>query len=292
VPAATMFQSHSLLWHYLWASTDILLLLLAGIIYRRSLQREFPVFLTFAVVQGIAGLALYFMSVAYWSFKPPLITGEFWWQANFVHLLIEMVLKFALIGEILSQVLHPFPALSKLGKSMVRVVGPALVLTATAVVALSRPSQFAPVVAISHSLDLADFVIECGLLLSIFLFAAYFHLTWGRLAFGIALGRGIAASVQLGTWALWSNFPITFHQWIAADFVNLGVYQISVLIWIYYVLTTPKATLTHKLGEGDDHNDERDSGGPDSSGHDSSGEDERRDDLVVWNRELERLLKR
>ncbi len=292
-----MFQPHSLLWHYLCGSTSLLLLLLAVIIYRRSLHREFPVFLTFAVVQGIAGLALYLMSVGYWYFKPPRVSGEFWWQANFVHLLIEVVLKFALIGEIFSQLLKPFPALSKLGKLMVRVVGPALVLTATWVVALSRPSQFFPVIANSHYLDLADFVIECGLLLFIFLFAAYFHLTWGRLAFGIALGRAIAASVQLGTWALWSNLPITIHQWLAADFVNLGVYHLSVLIWIYYVLTTPKTTLMDTLGEDGYHYDDHDLSGPDSSGrnssgHDSSEEDERQHDLVVWNRELERLLKR
>ena len=297
VPAATMFQPHSLLWHYLWAAPSILLLLLAVFIYRRSLQREFPIFLTFAIVQGVAGLALYGMSVAYWHFKPPLISGVFWWRANLVHLLIEVVLKFALIGEILSQVLKPFPALSKLGKLMIRVVGPALVLTATLVVALSRPSEFAPIVANSHSLDLADYVIECGLLLCIFVFAAYFHLAWGRLALGIALGLGVAGSVQLGTWALWSNLPVTVHQRTLLDFVNMGIYQISVLIWLYYALTTPKPTLMDKLGEKDDHYEDRGSGGHDSRGSDSSGpdsidEDERQHDLVVWNRELERLLKR
>jgi len=96
-----MFERHSLLWHYLNFGPCVLLLVLAVIIYRRSLHRQFPVFLTFAVVQGVAGLALYLMSLAYWRFQPPLISGVVWWQANFVHLLIEVVLKFALIGEIL-----------------------------------------------------------------------------------------------------------------------------------------------------------------------------------------------
>jgi len=82
----------------------------------------------------------------------------------------------------------------------------------------------------------------------------------------------------------------------------MGVYHLSVLIWLYYVLTTPKATLMDKLGmvklgEKNDHYDDHDSGGHDSggndlSGSDLSGEDERQHDLVVWNRELERLLKR
>lgn len=297
-----MFQSHSLLWHYLWAAPNVLLLLLAVIIYRRSLHREFPVFLIFAVVQGVAGLALYLMGLAYWRFRPPLISGVLWWQANFVHLVIEVALKFALIGEIFSQLLRPFPALSKLGKLMIRVVGPALVLTATWIVALSRTSEFAPVVANSLRLDLADYVMQCGMLLCILLFAAYFHLAWGRLASGIALGLGLAGSVQLGTWAVWSNLAVSFQQRNLLDFVNMGVYQLSVLIWFYYVLTTPKATRMDKLSEDDGRDDDHDSGGhdsgghdsggPDSGGHDLSGEDERQHDLVVWNRELERLLKR
>jgi hypothetical protein len=277
-----MFQPHSLLWHYLDAAPCILLLLLAVIIYRRSLHREFPIFLIFAIVQGVTMLALYVLNVTL-----PLSWAPFWWKGNFVHLLIEVALKFAVIGEIFSQLLKPFPALSKLGKLMVRIVGPALVLTATWIVALSRPSQFAPVIANSLRLDLADYVIQCGMLLCILLFAAYFHLAWGRLASGIALGLGLAGSVQLGTWAVWSNLALSLHQIHLLDFVNMGVYHVSVLIWFYYVLTTPKVTRMDKLGDDDDYYDDRD-----SSGQDLSGEDERQHDLVVWNRELERLLKR
>jgi hypothetical protein len=291
-----MFQPHSLLWHYLYAAPCILLLLLAVIFYRRSLHRQFPIFQTFAIVQGVTTLAVYVLNVTL-----PQSWAPFWWKANFVHLLIEVALKFAVIGEIFSQLLKPFPALSKLGKLMVRIVGPALVLTATWIVALSRPSDFAPVIANSHRLDLADYVIQCGMLLCILLFAAYFHLAWGRLASGIALGLGLAGSVQLATWAILSNLAVSFHQRTVLDFVNMGVYQLSVLIWFYYVLTTPKLKLMDKPGDDDDHYDDRDSGGPDSGGHDSSRDDasgdasdvdERQHDLVVWNRELERLLKR
>jgi len=282
-----------LLWHYLDAAPCILLLLLAVIIYRRSLRREFPIFLTFAIVQGATMLALYVLNVT----LPP-SQATFWWKLNFVRLLIEVVLKFALIGEILSQLLKPFPALSKLGTLMIRVVGPALVLTATWIVALSRPSEFAPVIANSLRLDLADYVIQCGMLLCILLFAAYFHLAWGRLASGIAIGLGLAGSVQLGTWAIRSNLAVSFHQRTLLDFVNMGVYHVSVLIWFYYVLTSREtAPMDQSRGDDDRYNDrdpsERDSVQPGSGEPGLSGEDERRDDLVgVWNRELERLLKR
>jgi hypothetical protein len=287
-----MFAPHSLLWHYLWIATCILLLLTAFLLYRRSLQRQFPVLQTFLVFQGLSGASLYLMDLAFWNFKPPLVSGVFWWRASFGCLLVEVVLKFALLGEILSQVFKPYPALSKLGKNMIRGLGAVLVLAATLAAAFARGNDFHPMVAASHLLDLADFIMECGLLGFIFLFAAYFRIVWERLVFGIALGRGLAASVQLGTWALWSNLALSHHQRDLLDFLNLAVYHVSALIWFYYVLTTPKAAAIDRNIDPD-----HDSGGDDSSGQsggDSSGADEheRQHDLVVWNRELERLLRK
>ena len=279
-----MFAPHSLLWHYLWIGNSILLLLLALVCYRRSLQRQFPVFQTFLVFQGLSGAGLYVMDFGVWHYQALVVSPEFWWKAKFGCLLVEVVLKFALLAEILSQVFQPYPALSRLGKNMIRGVGAALVLPAGLAAVFSRRSDFPWVIADPHGLELADFIIECGLLAFIFAFAAYFQMVWERLTFGIALGRGLAASVQLGTWALWSNLALSRHQRDLLDFLNMAVYHVSVLIWFYYVLTTPKA-------------DRHDSGGDDTNGHsggDSGGADEheRQHDLVVWNRELERLLQK
>jgi hypothetical protein len=287
VPAATMFQPHSYLWHYLWIGTSVLLVLLAVVFYRRSLQRQFPVFQIFLVFQGFSGASLYLMALAFRNFKPPLVSGVFWWRASFGCLLVEVVLKFALLGEILSQVFKPYPALSKLGKNMIRGVGAVLVLAATLAAAFARGNDFHPMVAASHLLDLADFIIECGLLSFIFLFAAYFQLVWERLAFGIALGLGLAASVQLGTWALWSNLALSHHQRDLLDFLNMAAGHVSVLIWFYYVLTTPKASGIKP--DDDDHHNHLSDG---DSREEEQEEDERQHDLVVWNRELERLLRK
>jgi hypothetical protein len=278
-----MFQPHSLLWHYLCVAPSALLLVVAAIFYRRSLQRQFPVFLLFAVVQGMAGLALYAMDLM------PSVSDTLWWNTNWFHLLIEVVLKFALIGEIFSSVLRSYPALSKLGRTMIRGVGATLVLTSVAV-AVQAHRRNAGMAGPSHDLNLFDFMIECGLLLFIFLFAAYFRLAWQRLAFGIALGRGIAASVQLATWAP-AILEISQHTRHLFDFVDMGVYQVCVLIWLYYVVTTPKPR-AGPPGE-DDHYDhefgEHKRGEPEPAEHEFA-EEARQKNLDVWNRELERLL--
>src|SRR5579863_3209950 len=192
-----MFESHSFFWHYFWVAPSFLLLTLAVIFYRRSFQQRLPFFLSYAVFEGGASLGLYVADLM------PSVSGRLWWKANLLRVVVEVVLKFAVIGEIFSSVFEPYPSISKLGRNMIRGVGGALVLAAALVAgfAPSTSSGAGPLMRGGRVLELGDFMIECGLLVSIFLFAAYFRLTWDRLAFGIGLGRGIAASVQLGSWA-------------------------------------------------------------------------------------------
>jgi hypothetical protein len=287
-----MFEPHSFLWHYLWIAPSVLLLLLAVVFYRRSLQRKLQVFLIFAVVEGVMSLALYAADLM------PSVSGTLWWKATLVRLVIDVILKFALIGEIFSGVFKPYAAVSKLGRTMIRGVGAALVLAATLVAAIAPTDRHVVgLVSGAHLLELADFMIECGLLVFIYLFAAYFRLAWERLGLGIALGLGVSASVHLGTWALLANLPLNPHGRHLLDLLNMTSYHVCVVIWFYYVLTTPKATLMGQLSERSGtrhHHDENDDDGDGQARDDKapSGEDERQKDLDVWNRELERLLRR
>src|SRR5208283_5453229 len=96
--------------------------------------------------------------------------------------------------------------LATLGKKVIHGVGVVLVLVA------SVAAAYAPVdnpthayISRAHILEQTIYVIECGLLLFIFLFAAHFRLAWNNASFGIALGLGISACVHLGTWAVMAN---------------------------------------------------------------------------------------
>jgi hypothetical protein len=269
-----MFEPHSLLWNYLWVAPSVLLLILAVLFSLRSHHQAFPVFLVFMVVEGVALLALYAADMV------PRVSPSLWWRMAWVRLLLEVAVKFALIGEIFSRVFGPYPAVSTMGKWMIRGVGAALVLGATAVAAWTRPTAHWGIVANAHLLELSDFMIESGLLVFIFLFAAYFRLAWERLTFGIALGLGISASVHLATWALLAIVDLPGRGRNLLDFFNMATYHVCVLIWFYYVLTDP--------GPGPQ-------GAPGGSGprdNDGNHEDERQKNLDAWNRELERLWHR
>ena len=256
-----MLQAHSLLWHYLWVAPNLLLLVLAVFIVRRGLHKQHPAFLIFAVVLALEQLALYAADVI------PSISAAAWWRIFWVGLLIEVLIKFALIGEIFGRVFGLYPALANLGRSLIRGVGVVLVLVATAAAAYTPKDNVHWLLSGAHLLEQTIYLIECGLILFLFVFAAYFKLSWSRSSFGIALGLGISACVHLATWALMANAGFSARYRNLFDFLNMVTYHACVLIWFYYLLVPAKNVSNSAGTPPPEHN------------------------LEVWNQELERLLR-
>lgn len=78
-------------------------------------------------------------------------------------------------------------------------------------------------------------MVQCGLLLGLFLFSRFLGLSWRRSAFGIALGLGVLTSVDLAMFALRAQLTSD----VGADFLDLlitGAYLGCVSIWIGYSL--------------------------------------------------------
>jgi hypothetical protein len=254
-----MLQAHSPLWHYLWVAPNLLLLVLAFLIWRRRLQRRFPVFVLFAVVIALEQLTVYAADVI------PSVTGDTFWRVLWGGLLVEALLKFALIGEIFGRVFGQYPSLAKLGTLLIRGVGVVLVLLATAAAAYTQRDSTYWIISGAHILEQTIYIIECGLILFLFVFAAYFKLSWNRSSFGIAVGLGISACVHLATWALMANAGLSVYYRNLLDLINMATYHLCVLIWFYYLLGPQTISATSAVSL------------PEHS-------------LELWNRELERLL--
>ena len=254
-----MLQAHSLLWHYLWVAPNLILLVVAVLMWRRKLHEQYPVFLIFAVVTAIEQFTLYAADVL------PSVSPTAWWDVFWVSLLVEALIKFALIGEIFGRVFGLYPSLARLGKLLISGVGVALVLLAAVAAAYTRKDNSHWIVSGAHVLEQTMYMIECGLILFLFVFASYFKLSWQRSSFGVALGLGISACVHLGTWALMANGDFSVYYRNLLDFLNMATYHVCVLIWFYYLLVPQKIATTSAVLL------------PEHS-------------LEVWNRELERLI--
>jgi hypothetical protein len=257
-----MLQAHSPLWYYLWVAPNFLLLILAALIWTRKVYKQFPVFLVFAVGIAIEQLTLCVADVVPW------VNPITWWYMFWAGLLLEALLKFRLIGGIFSAVFGRYTSLAKLGKLLISGVGVVLVLLATLAAAHTPKDNIYWIVSGAHILQQTIYIIQCGLLLFLFLFAAYFRLHWSRCSFGIALGLALSACVHLATWALMANGNFSPRYRVSLDFLNMATDHVCVLIWFYYLLYTPKSG-----------SKPRSSPPPLPEHH-----------LEVWNKELERLL--
>ena len=176
-----MLYPHSLLWHYLWLGPGFLLLGLALLSWRRGLHRIVPAFFSYLIFEAIYASTLWALDVS------PAVSNDTYWRSDITALSIESLVKLAVIREIFSHLVRQRPAIAKQGTLLITCAG--ICLVALAVVAAVH-APIAPYAILSYSwiLEQTIYLIETGLLLFIFIFAAYFHLAWDRMLFGIALG--------------------------------------------------------------------------------------------------------
>ena len=139
-----------------------------------------------------------------------------------------------------------------------------LVLVAAVAAAFTAPDNDNWLISGSHTLRQTVYITEVGLILSVFLLAAYFHIPWERIRFGIALGFGVAWCEHLASWALLATGSLSVRRELL-DFLNMATYHVAVLIWFYY-LVVPRKVVKESAVSLPENN------------------------LAVWNRELERLL--
>lgn len=252
-----MFQPHSILWHFLSSAPGVLLALLALMMWRRGFSKEFPAFFCYAIFEAAGVVILYIADIS------PSVSATIYWWIYLTFLVIEVFIKFVVIGEAFTHLLRRYPPLGRLGRTFISGVGIVLVLTATIIATYANPTSFW-LISATRTLSRSVSVVQCGLILFLFAFAAYFHLQWGRSVFGITMGFAVLASVHLTYWALMADWLLGQKSYLL-DFLNMAAYHICVLIWFYYFLTPEKrfTTSTAPLPE---------------------------NNLAIWNRELERLL--
>jgi hypothetical protein len=251
-----MFQPHSLLWHFLWVTPCALLAVLGFMMWKRGLHREFPAFFSYAIFEAAGGGIVYVIDVS------P-VTGPTYWWSYFFFLIIEVFIKFVVIGEVFTHLLREYPSLGRIAKALMGGVGVALIFTAVIIAAYGNAATYWPISA-TRILARSVSVVQCGLILFLFVFAAYFRLSWRRAVLGITLGFGVAASAHLIYWGLMADWLFGQKTYLL-DFAIMGTYLVCVLIWFYYLLVPQKVVTTSAVFLPENN-------------------------LDIWNRELERLL--
>jgi hypothetical protein len=244
-------------WHYLWIAPHVLLAAVAFAMWRKHTLRQFPIFFAYLVEEVIQFLVLYPMMLM------PSVSALTYLKFESIGLGVSTGLRFGVIYEIFAYTFRNYPSLNVFAKPVFR-WGTALLLMfglLAAVVAGGNDAEriYATLSVLSRT---ASFL-QCGLLLVLFSFSSYLKLSLRNQAFGIALGLGIFASVDLAAAAIRAELGSwrTYHL----DYFTMVVYHCCVLIWLAY-LWLPERSSQFAIKAVPEH------------------------DLENWNKELQRLI--
>jgi hypothetical protein len=206
-----MLQPHSFLWHYLWVGPGILLAVLAVLAWRRGYANRSPAFFIYLVFESIQALTLYAMDLT------PRVSANAYWHAGIASLVVESLIKLAVLWELFSHLVKRRLELAGRGKVVICRIGAALVMLAAVVASQAHLGKFL-ILSYFQILEQGIYLVEAGLLLFLFLFAGHFRLAWDRRDFGVALGLSISACVGLGVFAVYAN-GILFTRLYLLDFL-------------------------------------------------------------------------
>ena len=219
------------LWHSFWFLRIALHSILLLWMIRGRLYKQFPTFALYTIWAVVQSVVLVAMNYA------PFVSGDQYFAAYLAGRIGTVVLSFAVTYEIFRHVLHSYPALTNLGSGLLRGATVVLLMVAVGLAWLAPAAGDPHSMAAFYALDRAVNILLCGLLVFVFVFAGYFGLPWRGQVFGITLGMGILATVDLGTYAIRTQIePIAPNLTTSIlSVINQGTYLLSVAVWTVYL---------------------------------------------------------
>ena len=218
-------------WHshtvflYLWCAQPILQSVVAVILWRRKLHKQFPVFFLFLLAQ-VANFAVTFPLWLVGDFKTYFV---FFWLGEAVN----AVLGFKVIHEIFLDVFRPYHTLKDLGTLLFKWAGVVMLLVSV-VVAFSNSFDENPLVHALTTLQRSVRIVQLGLILFLLLFSSFLGVSRKQVSFGISLGFGLFAGVELMLYALNSGGFVKLNH---LNLINMSTYNLAIFVWLGYSLS-------------------------------------------------------
>jgi len=197
----------------------------AVILWRRKLHKQFPVFFLFLLVQ-VANFVVIFPLWRTGNYS--LYFGPFWLGEA-----VNAVLGFKVIHEIFLDVFRPYHTLKDLGTLLFKWAGVVMLLVSV-VVAFSNSFDQSPLVHAVTTLQRSVRIVQLGLILFMLLFSSFLGVSRKQVSFGISLGFGLFAGVELMLMALNSG---GFLRMANLNLINMVTQVLAILVWLGYSLS-------------------------------------------------------
>jgi hypothetical protein len=206
----------------LWCAQPISQSVVGFILWRRKLQQQYPAFFLFLVVQVAVFAAIFPL---WFAGNHKMYFGMFWLGEA-----ANAVLGFKVIHEIFLDVFRPYHTLKDLGTLLFKWAGVVMLLVSV-VVAFSNSLDQSPLVHALTTLQRSVRIVQLGLILFLVLFSRFLGVSKKQISFGIALGFGLFAGVDLMMYALNSG---GFVKQSIFNLVDMSAYNLAIFIWLAY----------------------------------------------------------
>jgi hypothetical protein len=206
--------------------------LLASAILAKRSWRRFPFFSAYVGLSFVFGIAEYALQRKYFPYFYTYWIGE----------ALGIALGLLIVYEIFRHIFSVHAALLRLATITFRIAIVVLLLAGVIVFLMQPPSHTNSLGTAVMAVEQAARIIEVGLLMILFGCSAVFGLHWKQAEFGIALGLGFFATIELITITL---RPMVGHSGAAlVNVMRIAALDCSLLIWLGYLLAPPERPTT------------------------------------------------
>jgi hypothetical protein len=214
----------------LWIAHPLLQSMVVVAMVRRKLHRTFVFFFSYILWQILVFSVLYPISRSN-SYQLFFYTS---WSTSAV----SVALGFKVIHEIFVDIFRPYHTLKDMGSVLFKWAGLVMLLVAGVVAASNPVTDSGPLVQAIITLQRSVRVIQVGLIMFLLVFSKYLGISWKQRSFGIALGFGSFAGIELAVVALRSG---NYVGETSANIVNMLAYNTAIVVWfLYAALTVPE----------------------------------------------------
>jgi hypothetical protein len=220
-----MSEKITVLYYTLWIAHPVLQLALAALLVWRGLYRKFKFFSGYILTQLVTFAAIF---IPYYFKQNYDAVFYIYWVFNAV----SVAFGFGVIFEVFVDVFRSFHTLRDLGTVLFKWAGLVMLLVAGVVSVSNGSSSMPPWMDAIMTSERCVRIIQVGMVLFLLFFAHYLGVSRRQQSFGIALGFGSFAIVELVLIASWVGNHLV-NPWMSI--VNMTAYNGSLLIWIGYV---------------------------------------------------------
>jgi len=215
-----------------WAAGPILQITLILFMLRRKLHGVFPRFFSYIIFQ-IVKTAILFVVYRY--------SEENYFDAYWAGNAISVLLGVVVMDEILQHLLKQYGGIQKLASVIFRWACGLLILLSIVNAFSTQQASADRVVSAVLSFDRSERVMQCGLCILLLILCRFLRNCWRQHVFGIALGFGIFACIEM----VLVSVVMYFGDGPAAivSLIKSSAYNAVTLLWIVYLRRQVESTL-------------------------------------------------